>query len=74
MIIDLVLHLDESISVYGITAIFDMTNVTAGHAMQLPPTMIKKCVESWENYPCRTHMLEFVNAPIYVNVILNIFR
>lgn len=74
MVLDLLLHLDESISVYGIVAIFDMKNVTLGHALQLTPSLIKKTVESWENYPCRPQLLEFVNAPAHVNFVLNVFR
>lgn len=74
MVLDLLLHLDETISVYGIVAIFDMKNVTLGHALQLTPSLIKRTVESWENYPCRPQLLEFVNAPVHVNFILNVFR
>ncbi|XP_055617427.1 retinol-binding protein pinta isoform X1 [Toxorhynchites rutilus septentrionalis] len=74
MILDLLLHLDETISIYGIVAIFDMKNVTLSHALQLPPAVVKRTVESWENYPCRPQLLEFVNAPIHVNIVLNIFR
>ncbi|XP_001845080.2 retinol-binding protein pinta [Culex quinquefasciatus] len=74
MVLDLLLHLDETISVYGIVAIFDMKNVTLGHALQLNPSLIKRTVESWENYPCRPQVLEFVNAPVHVNFVLNVFR
>lgn len=74
MILDLLLHLDETISVYGIVAVFDMKNVTLNHALQLPPSLVKRTVESWENYPCRPQLLEFVNAPIHVNIVLNVFR
>ncbi|XP_058813960.1 retinol-binding protein pinta isoform X2 [Topomyia yanbarensis] len=74
MILDLLLYLDETISIYGIVAIFDMKHVTLSHALQLPPSLIKRTVESWENYPCRPQLLEFVNAPIHVNVVLNVFR
>ena len=74
MLLDLVLHLDESVSVYGVSAIFDMNKVTLGHALQLNPPLIKRSVQSWENYSCRPKRLEFVNSPIHVNVVLNIFR
>ncbi|XP_035794957.1 retinol-binding protein pinta-like [Anopheles albimanus] len=74
MILDLLLHLDDMVSVYGVVAIFDMRGVTLGHALQLPPSMIKKSVESWENYPCKPKLLEFVNVPLHVNVVLNVFR
>lgn len=42
MLLDLVLHSDETISVYGVVAIFDMTGVTLGHALQLPPKLIRR--------------------------------
>lgn len=42
MILDLAMAADETISVYGVVAIFDMTGVGFSHAMQLPPAMIKK--------------------------------
>ncbi|EAA01738.5 retinol-binding protein pinta [Anopheles merus] len=74
MILDLLMHLDETVSVHGVVAIFDMQGVTLGHALQLTPSMIKKSVESWENYPCKPKLLEFVNVPVHVNIVLNVFR
>lgn len=74
MLLDLVLQNDESVSIYGVSAIFDMKSVLLGHALQLNPPLIKRSVQSWENYSCRPKRLEFVNAPIHVNVVLNIFR
>ncbi|XP_053676188.1 retinol-binding protein pinta [Anopheles nili] len=74
MILDLLMYLDESVSIHGVVAIFDMQGVTLSHALQLSPSMIKKSVESWENYPCKPKLLEFVNVPIHVNIVLNVFR
>uniref|UniRef100_A0AAG5CN64 CRAL-TRIO domain-containing protein n=1 Tax=Anopheles atroparvus TaxID=41427 RepID=A0AAG5CN64_ANOAO len=74
MILDLLMYLDETVSIHGVVAIFDMRGVTLGHALQLPPSMIKKAVESWENYPCKPKVLEFVNVPVHVNIVLNVFR
>ncbi|XP_055586684.1 retinol-binding protein pinta [Uranotaenia lowii] len=74
MILDLLLFLDETISIYGIVAVFDMKNVRLAHALQLNAALIKRTVVSWENYPCRPKLLEFVNAPMHVSVVLNIFR
>lgn len=74
MILDLVLKTDESVSIYGVSAIFDMHKVQLGHALQLTPPLIKRSVQSWENYSCRPKRLEFCNSPIHVNVVLNIFR
>lgn len=74
MILDLVLHADDSVSIYGVSAIFDMSRVQLGHALQLHPPLVKRSVQSWENYSCRPKRLEFVNSPIHVNVVLNIFK
>ncbi|XP_026476668.1 retinol-binding protein pinta-like [Ctenocephalides felis] len=73
MIMDLALHLDESVSVYGVVAIFDLENVTLGHALQLHPGMIKKLVDSWKFYPTMVKRLDFVNAPSFVNIVLDVF-
>ncbi|KFB36902.1 AGAP002065-PA-like protein [Anopheles sinensis] len=42
MILDLLMYLDETVSIHGVVAIFDMQGVTLGHALQLSPAMIKK--------------------------------
>jgi len=74
MILDYLITTDESISVYGIRAIFDMKGVGLGHGLQMTPMIIKRAVSSWENYPLRIKKLEFVNANLGINVILDIFR
>lgn len=74
MILDVAALENELVTIYGVTAIFDMKGVTLGHARQLPPSRIKKAVHAWQNYHCRPKNLEFVNAPIYVNVVLRIFK
>ena len=45
MLIDLVLDMDETISIYGAVAIFDMRGVSFSHAMQLPPELIKRQIK-----------------------------
>lgn len=42
MVLDVVLHLDESISIYGAVAIFDMRGVTWQHGLEMTPTIIKR--------------------------------
>ncbi|XP_052902509.1 retinol-binding protein pinta [Anopheles moucheti] len=74
MILDLLMHLDETVSIHGVVAVFDMQGVTLGHALQLTPSMIKKSVENWENYPCKPKLLEFINVPVHVNIVLNVFK
>lgn len=36
--------------------------------------LFHRAVESWECYPVLVKKLEFINAPIYVNAVLNTFR
>lgn len=42
MVLDLVLRLDESVSIFGVVAIFDMTGVTWQHGLKMTPTIIKR--------------------------------
>lgn len=75
MILDLAMRDSESVSIHGIIAILDLDGVTAGHALQLQPSLIKNLVHAWQGcYPLRIQSLDFVNAPVYVNVVLKIFR
>lgn len=74
MILDLLLRSEPEISSTGIVAVFDMVGVELGHALQLTPKLIKRSVDSWQVYPCKPKMLEFVNAPTHVNFVLNTFR
>ncbi|KAK3912627.1 Retinol-binding protein pinta [Frankliniella fusca] len=75
MLVDLLLETDEIISIYGVFAVIDLNGVSLGHALQLTPPVIKKAVHAWQDcYPVRTRSMDFINAPMYVNVVLNIFR
>lgn len=74
MVLDILLYMEPEVSKVGIMAIFDMTGVSLGHGLQMTPMHIKKSVESWSAYPCKPKMLEFVNVPIHVNIVLNMFR
>lgn len=74
MMLDIAALEHENASVYGVTAIFDLKGVSLAHARQLPPSVVKKAVYAWQNYHCRPKQLEFVNAPVYVNVMLRIFK
>ncbi|CAG2063587.1 unnamed protein product [Timema podura] len=75
MIVDLCMEEDEMFSVYGVVALFDLAGVSLGHAKQLPPSVIRKAVHAWQNcFPVRIRKMEFFNAPVHVNVVLNIFK
>lgn len=74
MILDLAVKEYECATIYGVYAIFDMKNVSFGHAKLLPPNVIRKAVFAWQNYHIRPQSLEFINAPIYINVVLNVFK
>lgn len=74
MILDILIKMEPENCARGIVAIFDMNGVQLGHALQLNPKLIKRSVESWQAYPCQPKLLEFINTPIHVNLILNTFR
>ncbi|KAL5292985.1 hypothetical protein ACFFRR_011632 [Megaselia abdita] len=74
MILDILLYMQPEVATVGIMAIFDMDGVTLGHGLQMTPMHIKKSVESWSCYPSKPKMLEFVNVPTHVNLVLNTFR
>lgn len=74
MILDVLAIENELLQIYGIVAIFDMKNVSLAYARQLPPARIKKAVNAWQNYHCRPKQLEFINAPVHINVVLNVFK
>lgn len=74
MILDLLIKYESENCARGIVAIFDMNGVQLGHAMQLNPKLIKRSVESWQAYPYQPKLLEFVNTPMHVNLVLNTFR
>jgi hypothetical protein len=48
MLVDLLLENDEILTVHGVLAIFDLKNVTLGHALQLTPPVVKKAVHAWQ--------------------------
>lgn len=74
MLLDIAALEYENASIFGVTAIFDLRGVSLAHARQLPPSVVKKAVYAWQNYHCRPKQLEFVNAPVYVNVMLRVFK
>lgn len=74
MILDIAAMEDEIVQIYGITAVFDMAGVGVWHAKQLTPSIIKHAVFAWQNYHCSPKQLEFVNAPLYINVVLKVFK
>lgn len=74
MILDLAVLEEERSSIYGVIAIIDLSNLTLGHGRQMSVSTIKNMVYAWQNYHCRPQLLEFVNAPSYVNVVLDIFK
>ncbi|XP_014469668.1 PREDICTED: alpha-tocopherol transfer protein [Dinoponera quadriceps] len=62
-------------SLRGVFAIIDMQGVRFGHALQLRPNVIKSLVHSWQGCcPIRIQSINFINVPIYVDVVLSIFK
>ncbi|KAL3268050.1 hypothetical protein HHI36_007179 [Cryptolaemus montrouzieri] len=74
MILDIGVMEEELSQVYGVIVIIDMANVSFAHARQLSISRIKHMVYAWQNYHCRPKKMEFVNAPAYINVVLDVFK
>ncbi|KAL6262976.1 hypothetical protein P5V15_005765 [Pogonomyrmex californicus] len=65
----------NAISVYGIALFIDVANPTMRHAVQMRPHVIMNLVHCWQSsYPIRVSVLNIINAPEYVNVVVKIFR
>ncbi|XP_046652805.1 retinol-binding protein pinta-like [Daphnia pulicaria] len=75
MVVELLCRDDEAISVTGVVCIVDLKGVGMGHAMQMTPSMIRKAVNSWQDVnPIRTKAMHYINTPLNVHVIMNIFK
>lgn len=74
MLLDVVAKECEKAQIYGVVAVFDMKNMSLEHAIQMKPVLIRNAVHAWQNYHVRPKQLEFINAPIYINVVLNVFK
>ena len=75
MVLEIATRDSVSVSLHGIVAVLDLESVSLGHALQLTPNVIKQLVHSWQGcYPIRIGSLNFINAPVYVNVVLNVFK
>ncbi|XP_074103887.1 retinol-binding protein pinta [Cotesia typhae] len=75
MLLDVAIKDNMTVSTIGAIVIFDMSNVTLGHGLQMTPRVVRRLVHSWQGcYPVKINSLNFINAPIYVNGILNIFK
>lgn len=75
MVLDVATRDNETASIHGVTVIFDMDGVTLAHGLQMTPSIVRRLVHSWQScYPLRIQSINFVNAPTYVNVVLNVFR
>lgn len=62
-------------SLRGVFAIIDMNGVGLGHALQMRPNIIKNLVHSWQGCcPIRIQSINFVNIPVYIDVVLSIFK
>ncbi|XP_044754741.1 retinol-binding protein pinta-like [Coccinella septempunctata] len=74
MVLDVAVMEEELAQIYGVIAIIDMVNVGFSHLMQMSPSLIRNLVNAWQNFHCRPQRIEFVNAPPYVNVVLDVFK
>ncbi|KYN05825.1 PREDICTED: alpha-tocopherol transfer protein-like [Cyphomyrmex costatus] len=62
-------------SVYGCSVFIDIANPTMRHVLQMQPQIIKNLVQTWQSsYPMRIQLINMINAPKYVDIVLKIFR
>lgn len=86
MTLDLAVEKDESISVYGVTAIFDLNATTFSHATQMTPSIIRKAVHAWQvccdsimlfiiiqKSDCHHDNMAVTNVSTVVKIILDCF-
>jgi len=75
MVLDVLCRDEEAISVHGVVSVIDLSGVGIGHAMQMTPSIIRKAVNSWQDVnPIRTKSMHYINTPLNVHVIMNIFK
>ncbi|KAK8375033.1 hypothetical protein O3P69_017775 [Scylla paramamosain] len=75
MISDIMVDEDEPMSITGVVQLLDMEGVTAGHAMQMTPAIVKKAMTIWQDgYPMRPKGLNYINTPAAFDTVFNIFR
>ncbi|KAK4028900.1 retinol-binding protein pinta-like isoform X1 [Daphnia magna] len=75
MVIELMCRDDEATSITGVVCVVDLKGVGMGHAMQMTPSVIRKAVSSWQDVnPIRTKGMHYINTPLNVHVVMNIFR
>lgn len=62
-------------TVYGCSALIDVSNPTMRLAVQMQPQVIMNMVHLWQSsYPLRIQSIIMINAPAYVDVVAKIFR
>lgn len=62
-------------SLYGFVLFIDLDSVTVHHLKQLQPRVVMNIVHAWQGcYPMRLQSINFINAPIYVNIGIAIFK
>lgn len=74
MILDVAARENEQCQIYGCVAIIDLDGLTIAHGAEMTPSVVKRAVFSWQNYHLRPKQLEFINAHVLVNFMLNIFK
>ncbi|KAG5899284.1 hypothetical protein JTB14_012285 [Gonioctena quinquepunctata] len=75
MLLDVAALLEHKCSeIDGIISIFDMKGVTFWHGKLLTPKIVKRAVFGWMNYHFTTNLMEYINTPLYLNLILHLFK
>ncbi|XP_050697147.1 retinol-binding protein pinta-like isoform X1 [Eriocheir sinensis] len=75
LISDIMIDEDEQLSITGVVQILDLKGVTAAHALQMSPPLVKKAMTIWQDgYPMRPKGLNYINTPEAFNTVFNIFK
>lgn len=75
MIMESFLYGDTQAQIRGMVLIQDMAGMTAKHAMQMNPVVVKKAMTVWqEGYPSQPKALHFLNLPPVMESIFKLFE
>ncbi|KAL6445676.1 hypothetical protein ACFW04_000878 [Cataglyphis niger] len=75
MIMDVIMKNYVSPSLYGLMLFIDLDSVTVHHLRQLQPRIVMNIVHAVQDcYPIRLQSINFINAPIYVDIGVAIFK
>lgn len=73
MVLDAVGYRNEALQIYGGVILVDMAGTTFEHAKQFSITFLKNTVTVLQNYYYRPQLVVFLNMPVFLGVLANLF-